>query len=101
MEESGRKTELLQINRGGGPRASPRSCVLAGLPAVSSTPLDRIFDCKVFFVGELLRDSQRYKPTKTILLMNYPQINVVGGNHPSFMSWIKVKSRNLKCEFVD
>lgn len=78
--------------RGGGPQASP-SCVpaagtgeLASLPAVSSPPLDQIFDCKVFFffVNELLRDSQRYKPTKTIPLMNYPQINVVGGNHPFF-----------------
>lgn len=93
--------------RGGGRRASPRSCVLAagagelaGLPEVSRPPLDRIFDCKVFFVNELQRDSQRYKPTKTILLMNYPQINVVGGNHLFFMSWIKVKRENLKCEFV-
>lgn len=76
---------------GGGPQASPRSCVLAagagelaGLPEVSSPPLDQIFDCKVFFVNELLIDSQRYKPTKTVLLMNYPQINVLGGNHPFF-----------------
>lgn len=84
MEESGRKTELLQINRGGGPRASPRSCVLAGLPAVSSTPLDRIFDCKVFFVGELLRDSQRYKQVNKNNSFDELSPNKCGWWEPSF-----------------